>query len=254
MTQLANPPATGSGDIAAGLVARNPTETDFWRSHVVHPLAVFLPVFFLVEWFGIDRAVAHALFYSSSSSHWLGSGDGNWWAHDLIHDGGRWLARALGAWALVMWLASFVTVRARPWRRSAGFVFLAMASSIVIVGLLKTVSNVDCPWDLAEFGGDRPYVALFADRPDLLPHAQCFPGAHSSSGFALVCFYFVLRDRSRRFASWALCIAGLVWAVFALGQQARGAHFLSHDLASLAIVWFVQLALYVRLLRGAGRD
>ncbi len=109
------------------------------------------------------------------------------------------------------------------------------------------------PWDLAEFGGDRPYVALFADRPDLLPRAQCFPGAHSSSGFALVCFYFVFRDRSRRAARWALLAAGLVWAVFSLGQQARGAHFLSHDLASLAIVWFVQLLLYARVMRGAGR-
>jgi len=64
-----------------------------------------------------------------------------------------------------------------------------------------------------------------------------------------VCFYFVYRDRSRRMATAALIGALLVWAVFALGQQARGAHFLSHDLASLAIVWFVQLGIYVKLLR-----
>jgi membrane-associated PAP2 superfamily phosphatase len=36
--------------------------------------------------------------------------------------------------------------------------------------------------------------------------------------------------------------------VFSLGQQARGAHFLSHDLASAALVWWVLLALYVRML------
>jgi membrane-associated PAP2 superfamily phosphatase len=63
----------------------------------------------------------------------------------------------------------------------------------------------------------------------------------------------VFRDRSRLAALWALLAAGLVWAVFSLGQQARGAHFLSHDLASLAIVWFVQLLLYAKFVRGAGR-
>ena len=33
-------------------------------------------------------------------------------------------------------------------------------------------------------------------------------------------------------------------AAFSIGQEARGAHFLSHDLTSAAIVWFVQLGLY----------
>lgn len=249
MTRLAPVPVASADNFASGLPAGIPVESDFWRTHAVLPLAAFVAIFFLVEWFGLDRAIAHALFYSPGPRQWLGSGAGNWWARDLIHDGGRWLARSLGAWALVMWLASFAWARARPWRRTAGFVFLAMATSILIVGALKTVTNVDCPWDLAEFGGDRPYVALFADRPNLLPRAQCFPGAHSSSGFALVCFYFVFRDRSRRVARWALATAGLVWALFSFGQQARGAHFLSHDLASAAIVWFVQLALYARMLK-----
>jgi membrane-associated PAP2 superfamily phosphatase len=227
---------------------------DFWAAHVWIPLALFVPLFFLIEWLGLDRVVAHAMFYNSPADQWLGAGSGDWWSRGLLHDGGRWLARSIAGSALALWLASFVSAGARHWRRTAGFVFLAMAASIAMVGVLKAVTNVDCPWDLVEFGGSRPYVALFADRPDLLPHAQCFPGAHSSSGFALVCFYFVLRDRSRRAARGALLAAALVWAVFAFGQQARGAHFLSHDLASVAIVWLVQLALYVRLMRSAGRN
>jgi membrane-associated PAP2 superfamily phosphatase len=238
-----------------GAAARSePVATgDFWTTHAWMPLALFLPLFLCIEWLGLDRVVAHALFFDAAADQWLGAGSGDWWAHRLIHDGGRWFARCIAATVLVLWLGSFVCADARPWRRTAGFVFLAMITSILVVGLLKTVTNVDCPWDLAEFGGDRPYVGLFADRTDSLSRAQCFPGAHSSSGFALVCFYFVFRDRSRRAARWALLAACLVWAVFSLGQQARGAHFLSHDLASLAIVWFVQLLLYARLMRGAGR-
>jgi membrane-associated PAP2 superfamily phosphatase len=114
---------------------------------------------------------------------------------------------------------------------------------------LKSVTNVDCPWDLERYGGSRPYVSLFGDRPDELPRARCFPGAHSSSGFALMCFYFLFRDSRRRAAQVALAGGLLAGAVFAFGQQARGAHFLSHDLTSAVLVWYVLLALYTRLLK-----
>ena len=62
-----------------------------------------------------------------------------------------------------------------------------------------------------------------------------------------MCFYFAWRDRSRRKARWALfgaCVAGMV---FSIAQEARGAHFLSHDLASAALVWAIQLGLYARM-------
>jgi membrane-associated PAP2 superfamily phosphatase len=233
-------------------VADSPTSTaraEFWNLHAWIPLVVFVPLFCAIEWTGLDRTLAHALFYDPVRDQWLGEGAGDWWAHGLIHDGGRWITRTVAGSALGLWIASFLSVRMRHWRRTAGYVFFAMTAAVLIVGALKSVTNVDCPWDLVEFGGDRPYVALFALRPHGLPHAQCFPGAHSSSAFALVCFYFVYRDRSRVVAALALFAAALLWAVFALGQEARGAHFLTHDLASVAVVWFVQLALYVKLLR-----
>ena len=58
----------------------------------------------------------------------------------------------------------------------------------------------------------------------------------------------VLRDRFLGAARVLLVIGILAGGVFAFGQEARGAHFLSHDLASAAIVWFTQLALYWRML------
>jgi membrane-associated PAP2 superfamily phosphatase len=150
----------------------------------------------------------------------------------------------VAALALAVWGLSFVLPALHGWRRLAGFIALSMLLATGIVGLLKAITNVDCPWDLAEFGGNHPYIALFADRPDALPRAQCFPGAHSSSGFALLAFYFGLRERSRRLARGALIGAIAVGVAFSIGQEARGAHFLSHDLSSAAIVWFVQLAMY----------
>jgi membrane-associated PAP2 superfamily phosphatase len=207
-----------------------------------------LLAFVLIEILGVDRRLAHAVYYDEVTRRWLGAGTGDWWAHRLVHDGGRWCVRAIAAAALAGWALSFAWRRARPWRRTAGFVFMALLLSTGIVGLLKIATNVDCPWDLSEFGGDRPYVTLFGDRPDDLPRAECFPGAHASSGFALVCFYFAWRDRARRRARWALAGAIAVGVLFSFAQEARGAHFLSHDLASAALVWTIQLGFYAATL------
>jgi membrane-associated PAP2 superfamily phosphatase len=201
--------------------------------------------FLLIEGLGLDRPIAHALFYGNDE--WLGGGSGRWWARDLLHGAGRWLVRGIAAGALLAWAASFAAPRWRHWRRSAGFVFVAIALPVLLVGALKAVTDVDCPWDLAEFGGARPYVNLLGDRPDYLPAAQCFPGAHSSSGFALLCFYFLWRDSRPRRARWSLWAGATIGLLFAFGQEARGAHFLSHDLASLILVWTMQWMVYARL-------
>jgi membrane-associated PAP2 superfamily phosphatase len=218
-----------------------------WRALVLWPGVFLLLAFALLEAGQLDRPIAQALFFSADRG-WLGAGAGDWWAHDLIHGAGRWLVRGVALAALVAWALSFRVARLAPWRREALYVFVAIAASTALVGILKLLTNVDCPWDLAGFGGEQPYVALFADRPDYLPRAQCFPGAHSSSGFALMSLYFALRGRCRLAARWALGLGLGVGIAFSIGQQARGAHFLSHDLASAALVWWVLLALYARML------
>ena len=119
-----------------------------------------------------------------------------------------------------------------------------MLLATLIVGGLKLVTNVDCPWDLAGFGGHNPYVALFADRPDALPRAQCFPGAHASSASRCSASISCSAIARAALALWMLAAAIAVGIAFSIGQEARGAHFLSHDLTSAAIVWFVQLGLY----------
>ncbi len=209
--------------------------------------------FAVLNCFELDPVIARAWYFDAHSMHWLGTGAGEWWARDLLHTGGRWFVRAIAATSIVAWAISLVIARGRSWRRPAGFVALAMLLSTAAVGCLKAVTNVDCPWDLLGFGGQMPYVTLFGDRPDELLRARCFPGAHSSSGFALTSFYFVWRDRSTRLARWGLAAGIGTGIAFLIGQEARGAHFISHDLASAAIVWCVQLGVYCWLLRPAGR-
>ena len=206
------------------------------------PGVAFALAFSLILALDLDRSLAHALFFDVASRRWLGESAAD---TDL-----GWLVRATGAAVLgAAWLATLLVRRLAPWRRRIGFVLAALALSIGIVSGLKSVTNVDCPWDLAEFGGDRPYVGLFADRPDSLPRAECFPGAHASAGFALLFGYFLLRERSKERARWALTGAIAVGVTLSLFQESRGAHFLSHDLAAAGIVWFTQLLLYVAILK-----
>lgn len=207
-------------------------------THAVLPGTAYVLLMLVIVVFDADRHLANAFFYNAETGGWIGAH--TTWANAWIHTGGRDLVRAVELGAAIALVASYFVDRLRPLRREAVFVTLAIVLSTGLVGLLKHLTNVDCPWDLAGFGGANPYISLFGERPALLPAAACFPGAHSSSGFALVCFYFVLRNRWR----WAALTAGLAFgALFAFGQEARGAHFLSHDLTSAALVWGVQLAL-----------
>jgi membrane-associated PAP2 superfamily phosphatase len=209
----------------------------FWLTHAVLPGVAFLVLMGLIATFHLDTRIANTLFFDSASATWIGAHTR--WAEVWIHAGGRDLVRAVALGALLILFS-------RRHRRVATFVLLAIGLSTGLAGLLKHLTNVDCPWSLAGFGGDRPYVALFGDRPQGLPPAACFPGAHSSSGFALLCFYFLLRDRLRRAARVALAAGLALGVLFAFGQEARGAHFLSHDLTSAVLVWYVQLGLYLR--------
>jgi len=217
----------------------------FWHNHVLWPALVFGLFATVAAGTSLDEDFARAWAFSPVTGQFIGAGSGEWWARDLLHSAGGALIRILGGLAVLLWVLSFRLRPLHQWRRPLGFVVLCAALGAGAVGVLKQTTNVDCPWSLAEFGGERPYVHLFADRPDELPLARCFPGGHSSSGFALFALYFLWLGRSRRAARRALALALLVGGAFAFGQEARGAHFLSHDLWSAAVVWFVCVAVYV---------
>jgi membrane-associated PAP2 superfamily phosphatase len=121
---------------------------------------------------------------------------------------------------------------------------LATLCASLLVVLAKQLSKSSCPWSLAEFGGVAAYVSHWQwtvlDGGD----GRCFPGGHSSAGFAFVAAAFWLRGSSRTlgYAVWLLAsIAGL-----ALGwvQQMRGAHFFSHTLWAWLLCSAVGLAYF----------
>lgn len=224
----------------------------FWLLHAWLPAAALVALLAVTAALDLDRRVADALFFDRATATWAGAA--TWWAADLIHTGGALLVRIVGLAAFAVWVASFRSGRLRAWRAQAGYVVLALILSTSAVGGLKQLTRVDCPRDLAGYGGERPYAVLLADRPAQARQGRCYPGSHAASGFALTAFYFALRDRRPKLARGVLAAALGIGIVFSLGQQARGAHFLSHDLAGAALAWFLALVLWRRLLQSPPAD
>lgn len=214
-----------------------------WWREVRWLVIAFVPLAILFATTDADLAIAKALFFDGARGGWIGAH--NWWVEAFLHTGGRWAIRLVVVAAIACWAASFFSTRLAPVRRPVGYFAMASVLGIGIVGLLKTLTNVDCPWDLLPFGGQFPVVPLFAHRPDGLRMGQCFPAAHASSGYALIALYFAARERSRAVSRWGLALGIACGLAFGLAQQSRGAHFMSHDLWSALLVWVIAAAVYV---------
>lgn len=217
----------------------------FWLRHAVWPAALLVLAAALVSLGQVDFKVGDFFFdavlgaFPGRTLDWL----------EGLHRGGRLLAASVGGSALLLGIAGFALGRWPGLRRGALYVGLCFLLAPGLVALGKQTTNVDCPWDLARYGGDRPYVALLDPRPADLQLGKCFPSGHSSGAFAFFAFYFLLRRYRPALAPAALFGTLVLGLLYALTQWARGAHFPSHDIASAAICWYTSLALAVLCLR-----
>lgn len=224
--------------VGAGEAVALPVPSRFLRDHLLLPVLALLLALLWLRWGQGDVWLAKWI-YAAEGGHWS-------LRHGLIteavlHRLGRalsllgWLgvsAMAVLAWRRPAW---------RNWRRPLLYLSLSVLASVLLVGALKRSLVTDCPWDLAEFGGTRPMLAVGESRPLEWPAEHCFPAAHASTGYAWLALYFVAFG-SLRWRRRALLGALGLGLAFGLGQQLRGAHFLSHDLWSAAICWSVALA------------
>jgi len=116
-----------------------------------------------------------------------------------------------------------------------------------VISMLKQASVAHCPWDLARYGGDEPYLRLFDALPLGVPAGHCLPAGHASTALWMVALsvYWLpsLPGKARRVALAAILLGGFVgWM-----QQLRGAHFLTHTLWSTWIACAVVLAIVAGL-------
>lgn len=216
-------------------------DKDFWVLHLALPLAAAVTLLTLLEHTSVDLWLADRWFALEGGTwawrdHWL--------AYDVIHHHGKQLVIAFGLVVLAMIVFGFFHTRFRKWRLPLIYLLTGMALPAAAIARFKRLSPVPCPWDLARYGGESEYVRTFEHTFGFTDVGHCFPSGHASGGFALLALYFATYLYARRPA--LLLLPGLlVGSVFALGQQARGAHFLSHDLWSLSLCWFAALGLFL---------
>lgn len=217
----------------------------FYLSHLWLPLALALLASAALMGLGGDFRFADLL-YRWEGGHWALKNAAL--THGLIHHDGKLLSTV--AWVVTAGLAAWTWRRAGRQRYRLALLYLASAVALGtgVVSLLKSMTRMDCPWDLSRYGGQLRYVGLFEPRPAGMPHAACFPAGHASAGYAWVALYFVALALKPSWRWPALAVGLGAGLLFGLGQQLRGAHFLSHDLWTLAACWIVALGLYRALL------
>ena len=138
-------------------------------------------------------------------------------------------------------------IQKAPDRRSKGYdlfyLLTSVAVCVAIVWWLKQTTGVYCPWDLQYFGGSqtltKPSLSLF------FQDGKCWPGGHAGSAFCLFSLYFLFRDREPNAAKFIL-VAVLAYGFLCSGIRVlQGAHFVSHNIASMLIDWTVSALAYI---------
>lgn len=219
----------------------------FIISHLVLPLILFVALIFYLEFTQFDVWLA-SHFYNAELKQWPYRD--HWLTQAVIHKGGRFLVYAIGIGMLLFCMSA--------WRAKSSFyeyrkqlVFLVLASLLgpLIVTYLKSHTHIYCPWDLKIFGGSKPHITLFDTVPSRLGVGHCFPSGHSGLGFTFVSLYFYFLLVKPEYKYYGLSTGLLIGFIFGVDQEIRGAHFLSHDVFSLAICWFSVLFLFLIFFR-----
>ncbi len=160
----------------------------------------------------------------------------------LFYSGPK-IALGIGAGVLLVWLLLPVRWRPKPlqqrelpWpKRRLWFVLLCLAIIPATIGIMKSRSDLSCPWAIDRYGGDRPHLHFFDPLPPGYPPdcGECFPAGHASGGFALLSLFYFSDSRRNRWLGFTIGMAaGWTMGIY---QMLKGAHFLSHTVATMLI-------------------
>ncbi|MNR90724.1 hypothetical protein D3C72_217150 [compost metagenome] len=182
----------------------------------------------------LDFRLAHVFFDPVTHTFPLRVSDAlDFWGHTVLKLFTVWI---LVIAAVLLVISNWVDTL-KPWRRAL-FLFVVMAAcSAFLVQTLKGASVHSCPWDIDTFGGSAAWFPLFSSNVVAVGPGLCWPGGHASGGFAIMAAYFALRDSKPLWARAMLWFSLGIGALMSVVQMARGAHFLSHNLWSLWLVW-----------------
>ena len=215
----------------------------FIKYHLLLPLIILVALVLCLESTELDVWFA-SHFYNAELKRWPFRE--HWLTQTVFHKGGRYLVYAIGAGLLLFCLASY---RGRSafygYRHQLAFLVLASLLGPLFITYLKSHTHIYCPWDLALFGGHKPYIRLFDPIDGSMAIGHCFPSGHSGLGFTFVSLYFFFLLVKPEYKYFGLSTGLVAGFILGINQEIRGAHFLSHDLFALAICWFSSLLLFL---------
>ncbi len=216
-------------------------QAPFLKYHYQYPVYSLAVLTAVIIIFNLDKVVADYL-YQLQGNTWLWKNA--WLTENLLHKGGRNLSISLALFVLGALIASWCYL---PWaglRKPLGYLLLALLGSSLLVSALKASLAISCPWEFDIYGGHLPYINVVQQLIQRNGEG-CFPAGHASAGYSWIALYFFGLAFQSRLRWLGLAVALLTGLVFGIAQQIRGAHFLSHDLWTLAICWFCSLSLYL---------
>lgn len=146
----------------------------------------------------------------------------------------------------------------RRWHEVDTKLFLALCVVGLLplmVGFLKSLTGVSCPVQETLFAGFHLHVAIWDRLSGILPYNDnlgCWPAGHASAGFGLLGLRLLVPPGSRLYwRYWAPGI-GAGWAM-GIYQMARGQHYLSHTMVTMALAILLSSLLVAILDRIAHR-
>lgn len=213
----------------------------FWVLHGGVPGLIFLSGIVWYNLYNMDFFIQD-FFFDRTTNQWRHGGD--WWANQLLHDGGRMVIKLTVALAVFLWAGSFVRGGWRHWRRPAAYVLLVIGLCTGVVALGQQLSHLPCPHSMARYDGELAHLSIWDGYFSDQRFGHCFPGKHASGGFSLFFLYYLFRDHRLGLALLGLGGALLAGSLFSFAQMARGAHFFSHNWWSMGIDWAVATLLY----------
>lgn len=209
---------------------------------------IFVVVLFDIT--DIDMWVQDRL-YQFGSGHWL-LDKHNETLRLLFYDGPKQLLALLAKMVPLVLIVFHRSVRLAVYRRGLIIVLISLVLTVVLVGGLKSLTNVPCPKDLSHFGGDFPYVTFLHpdSRAEHLGRVRCFPAGHASGGFALLSLFFLFRRRRNQWIGFG--VGMLLGWTFGIYKMLIGDHFLSHTLVSMCLAWLVAVGVAACVYRLSG--
>ena len=178
----------------------------------------------------------------------------NFWLEKIFHKGGVLLVGAIGVGILSRMVYLFKNRQINKEKLlELGFLFCSVLISVIVIKFLKSITVLACPWNLEAFGGSRPFQPLWTLSSKDYRIGYCFPSGHPSAGYSFFALYFA-RALHHEPIKKNLLPGFFLGLIFGVTQQFRGAHFASHDLATIMLCLWIPwvLSSIIWLIRKSG--